>query len=166
MTGEACHAATAVGIARSRHLVVVCEPSQLDPRVDAEFREDVAEMAVHGMRRDEQSLGYFTVGEPLGNEPGDRELRRSQCSPALVLWLGGVEAPPNPELPQAAAYPPCVPGGADFGVEGEAVPERLDCGVPIRGKSRARMSAWKSNSAVRSRCAMERPLSARRVGDW
>ena len=96
MTGGGCQAATGVGIARSRHLVVVGESSQLDPRVDADFGEDVAEMAVHGMRRDEQSLGDLTVRESLGNEPSDRELRCGQCSPTLRFWLGCVEAPSDP----------------------------------------------------------------------
>src|SRR6478672_6061583 len=105
MTGGACHAATVVDIARSRHLVVVRKSSQLDPRVDAEFREDVAEMAVHGMRRDKQSLGDLTVGKPLGNEPSDGELGRGQCSPTFRFWLGCVEAPSDTELAQAAAHP-------------------------------------------------------------
>jgi hypothetical protein len=49
MTDRGSHAAAVHGITRSRHLVIARKSRQLDARVDAELREYVAEMAVHGV---------------------------------------------------------------------------------------------------------------------
>src|SRR5207244_13420851 len=68
MTARGCHTAAVRGITRSRHLVILRESGQLHARVDAELREDVAEMAVHGVRRAEEALGDLSGGQPFGGE--------------------------------------------------------------------------------------------------
>src|SRR4029077_12687714 len=67
-TDRDCHAAAVRGIARSRDLVIARESGQLHARVDAELREDVTEMAVHGVRRDEEAVGHLSVGQSFGDE--------------------------------------------------------------------------------------------------
>ena len=88
----------AAGITRSRHLIVARESCQLDARVDAELREHVAEVAVHGVRRDEEALGNLTVGQTVGDKPRDGELGRRQCRPTVRFGLGGNEAASDAEL--------------------------------------------------------------------
>jgi hypothetical protein len=71
---RACHDAAACGIARSGHLVVARESCQLDARVDAELGEDVPEVAVDGVRRDEEALCDFAIRQAVGDETREREL--------------------------------------------------------------------------------------------
>src|SRR6266566_638799 len=103
IAGRDCHAVAVRGITRSRHLVIAHESRQLHARVDAELQEDVTEMAVHRVRRDEEALGDLPVGQPFGDEPCDGELRRRQRRPTAGLGFGGDEAASNAELAQAAA---------------------------------------------------------------
>jgi hypothetical protein len=69
-----CQGAAARGIARTSHLVVARESCQLHPRVDAELREDVAEMTVAGVRRDEEALRDFAIRQAVGHEARHGEL--------------------------------------------------------------------------------------------
>src|SRR3989442_1187963 len=131
MIGRGCHAAGVRGITRSRHLVIARESCQLHARVDAELREDVAEVAVHGVRRDEEALGNLPVGQPFGDEPGDGELRRRHRRPTARLGFGGDEAASDAELAQAAADAAGVPACSQFRVESEGTAEDVDGGVAI-----------------------------------
>jgi hypothetical protein len=75
-----CHDAAARGIARSGDLIVVRKSRQLHARVDAELREHVAEVAVHGVGRDEKALSDLSIRQPFGDETRDGEFRRRQRS--------------------------------------------------------------------------------------
>ena len=107
------------------------ESGQLHARVDAELREDVAEMAVHGVRRDEEALGDLPVGQPFGDEPCDGELRRRHRRPTARLGFGGDEAASDAELAQAAADAAGVPAGSQLRVESEGTAEDVDGGVAV-----------------------------------
>src|SRR3989442_10723689 len=107
-----CHDAAARGITRSRHLVIARESGQLHARVDAELREDVAEMAVHGARRDEEAFGDLPVGQPFGDEPCDGEFRRRHRRPTAGLRFGGCKSAADAELAQPAADAAGMPGAS------------------------------------------------------
>src|SRR6266849_1616144 len=129
MTARGCHTAAVRSITRSRHLVIARESGQLHARVDAELREDVTEMAVHGVRRDEEALGDLPVGQPFGDEPCDVELGRRHRRPTARLRFGGDEAASDAELAQAAADAAGVPGRSQLRVESEGTAEEVDGGV-------------------------------------
>src|SRR6267143_1838163 len=117
------HDAAARGITRSRHLVIARKSRQFHARVDPELREHVAEMAVHGVRRDEEALGDLSVCQSFGDEPGDGELRRRQRRPAACLGFGGDKAASHAELAQAAADSAGIPDRAQVRVESEGTAE-------------------------------------------
>ena len=121
--GRDCHGAATRGIARSGHLVIARESGELHARVDSELREHMPEMAVHGVRRDEEALGDLAVRQPFGDEPRDGELGRRQRRPAVRLGFGGDEAASNAELAQAAADAAGVPGRSELRVEREGAAE-------------------------------------------
>src|SRR5947208_11215690 len=114
-----CHDAAARSITRSRHLVIARKARQFHARVDPELRENVAEVAVHSVRRDEEALGDLSVGQSFGDEPGYGELRRRHRRPAVRLGFGGDKAASDAELAQAAADAPGVPDRSQLRVKSE-----------------------------------------------
>lgn len=54
--------------------VALCgKPREVDPRLDVEFYEHMAQMCVHGVRRYEQPLGNLAIGQAAGYELSDGE---------------------------------------------------------------------------------------------
>src|SRR5438132_14244212 len=91
----------------------------------------MAEMAVHGVWRDEEALCDFSVCQSFGDEPCDGELRRRQRRPAARLGLGGDEAASHAELAQAASDSAGIPGRSQLGVESEGTAEHVDGGIAV-----------------------------------
>jgi hypothetical protein len=69
----------------------------------------VPEVAVDGVRRDEEAFGDLAIGQPVGDEARDGEFGGRQRRPAVRLGLGGDEATADAELAQAAADAAGVP---------------------------------------------------------
>jgi hypothetical protein len=78
----------------------------------------VAEVAVHGVGRDEEALSDLSISQPFGDEARDGEFRRRQRRPTVRLGFGGDKAPPYAEFAEATADAAGVPGRAEFCVEG------------------------------------------------
>src|SRR5579862_5779424 len=119
--------------AHSHAVVVACEPRQLDARLDSELREDVTEMAVYRVWRDEEPLGDFAVRQTVGDQLRDSELRRGHRRPSSRLRLDGNKSATHTEITKPAANAPRVPGGADLGVDVEGAAESVDPGLTLGG---------------------------------
>lgn len=63
----------------------------------------MAEMAVHGVRREEEAFRDLAIGHAFGNKARDGKLGARQRCPPAPLGLGGDEAAPDPELAQVTS---------------------------------------------------------------
>ena len=55
---------------------------EFDAGVDVELAEDMAQVAVDGVMRNEEALSDLTIAQPVRDQPRDRELRVSRSRPA------------------------------------------------------------------------------------
>jgi hypothetical protein len=85
---------------------------QVDPGLDTELVEDMAQVSVYGMRRYEQRLRDFAVRFTFRCQVGDGCFRAGQGFPAEYSTLWNSVAPHNAQLPEATAHPRRVPAGA------------------------------------------------------
>ena len=49
-------------------------PGEVNPRVDLQFCEHLAQVCVHGVGRQEEAFGDLAICEPVSDELGDSEL--------------------------------------------------------------------------------------------
>src|SRR5580693_4547150 len=77
---------------------------QGDPGVDAELVEDVAQVAVHRVRGDEQRLGDLAVSLAFRGELGDGRFGAGQSLPAGGRTVRDDDPPPYTQLSELAAY--------------------------------------------------------------
>jgi len=93
----------------ARPFVLRDKTGELDPRVDSELGERVAEMRAHGVGRDEETLADLTIAKAERDETHDVQLRGRQSFPASSCRCGGADATTDTERTQARAYAAGVP---------------------------------------------------------
>src|SRR4029077_16795578 len=85
------------------------KPSERDAGIDAELVEDMAQVGVDVVRRNEEALGALAIAHPVSDQPRDRELRIGHGRPASAWALRGNQAAAHTQCPKPAAHPAGVP---------------------------------------------------------
>src|SRR5260370_7155637 len=82
---------------------------ELDAGVDVEFAEDMAQVAIDGVMRNEEALRDLTITQPVRDQPRDRELRIRHARPASAWALRRNQSPPPTHPPAPSPTPPAPP---------------------------------------------------------
>jgi len=85
---------------------------EFDARLDVEFAEDVAQVAVDCVRRNEEALSDLTIAQSVSDQPRNRELRFRHGLPASFWALRRNQSAAHTQCPEVAANPTGIPHGA------------------------------------------------------
>jgi len=89
----------------------------------------MAQMAAHGVRRQEQVLGHLPVAQALSYQPCDGQLGVRQSSPATKRATGRDQATAHAHGPQSPPYPASIPASSSPGVQHQGATERVYAAV-------------------------------------
>ncbi len=90
---------------------------ELDAGVDVEFAEDMAQVAVDGVMRNEEALRDLAIAQSVSDQPRNRELRFRHGLPASFWALRRNQSAAHTQCPKVAANPAGVPRRAGPRVE-------------------------------------------------
>lgn len=90
---------------------------ELDTGVDIELAEDMAQVAVDSVRRNEEALGDLAIAQPVRDQARDRELRVGHSLPASFWTLRRNQSAAHTQCPEVAANPSGIPPGACLRIE-------------------------------------------------
>ena len=85
----------------------------------------MTEMSADGVLRDEQPLGYLSVGQTLRDEAGHRELRVGHGGPAPFGAPRRYQTSAHAQGPEPAAHPAGIPGCSRLGIQLQRPAEHL-----------------------------------------